>query len=355
MLPAGGRVMSQAKRRYRVVQWATGNIGTKALSGLITHPQMELVGLFVYAPSKVGRDAGDICGLAPTGVIATNRIEDILAARPDCVVYTPQLLDLDAVCRLLEAGVNIVTTRFEFIYPPKMDPAVRERVEAACRRGGASIHSTGATPGFATDALPIVLTSLERRLDCLVIEEFADLTSRNSPELLFQFMGFGKPAGEPADREEVAVRDGYRQTMHLLADAIGLPLDGFAASEDEAVTPEDLVIAAGKVAAGTVGAKRMTISGLRQGKPLIVVRTNWYLTRKVAVDWDLRETGWRLQVLGDAPLDVSVTFPIPDDDFPKVIPGVSAHRPVNAVPAVCEAAPGIRTVLDLPQVVATFG
>jgi 4-hydroxy-tetrahydrodipicolinate reductase len=346
--------MSQQRRRLRVVQWATGNIGMKSLRAVIEHPGMELVGLYVYSPEKVGRDAGEICGAGRTGVIATNRIEDILAAKPDCVVHMAQLLDLDAVCRLLEAGVNVVTTRFEFIYPPRMDPGVRERVEAACREGGATIHATGATPGFITEALPIVLTTLERRLDRLIIEEFADLTSRNSPDLLFQFMGFGKPPGAAADREEVAVRDGYRQTMHLLADAIGLPLDGFEATEEKAVTPRALQIAAGRVEAGTIGAKRMTVSGLRGGKPLIVVRTNWYLTREVAVDWDLRETGWRLQVMGDAPIDLSITFPVPDEIFPKVVPGYSAYRPVNAVPYVCAAAPGIRTILELPQVVATF-
>jgi 4-hydroxy-tetrahydrodipicolinate reductase len=346
--------MSEAGRPYRVVQWATGNVGLRSLRAVIEHPQMELVGLRVHTPAKVGRDAGALCGLPATGVIATDRLEDILALKPDCVLYMPQTLDLDAVCALLQAGANIVTTRFEFIYPPKMEPAIRERVEAACRRGEASIHSTGATPGFITEALPMVLASIERRLDRIVIEEFADLASRNSPELLFQFMGFGQPPGGPTDPEEVAVREGYRQTMHLLADALSLPLDGFEATEEAATARSAAKVAAGAIEPGTIGAKRMTISGLRDGRPLLVVRSNWYLTRDVEVDWDLRDTGWRLQVLGDAPLDIAITFPVPPADFATVVPGYSANRPVNAVPYVCEAPPGIRTVLDLPQILATF-
>ena len=89
--------------------------------------------------------------------------------------------DLDDVCRLLASGANVVTTRGEFHHPAGMDPDERARVEAACAEGGTSIHSTGSSPGFVTEALPIVLTSIQRRLDLLTIDEFADLSQRDSP------------------------------------------------------------------------------------------------------------------------------------------------------------------------------
>jgi hypothetical protein len=38
-----------------------------------------------------------------------------------------------------------------------------------------------------------------------------------------------------------------------------------------------------------------------------------------------------------------------------VSPGYTANRAVNAVLVVCAAAPGIRTTLDLPQVIAHLG
>ena len=44
--------------RLRVVQWATGNIGTRALREVIRHPSLELVGVLVYDPDKDGVDAG---------------------------------------------------------------------------------------------------------------------------------------------------------------------------------------------------------------------------------------------------------------------------------------------------------
>src|SRR4051812_25932223 len=99
---------------YRVVQWATGNIGTRSLRAVIEHPDLELVGVYVHSADKAGRDAGDLCGVGSTGVLATNDIDDVLESRPDCVLYMPQGCDIDQVSRLLEAGANVVTTRGEF-------------------------------------------------------------------------------------------------------------------------------------------------------------------------------------------------------------------------------------------------
>ena len=145
---------------YRVVQWATGNIGMCSLRAVIEHPNMELVGVYVYSEAKKGRDAGELCGLPPTGVIATGDIEDILALKPDCVLYMADRAEIDVLCRLLESGCNVVATRSEFHGPGGLNPADRELIETACRRGGTSIHSTGSTPGFSSEALPFLLLSM---------------------------------------------------------------------------------------------------------------------------------------------------------------------------------------------------
>jgi 4-hydroxy-tetrahydrodipicolinate reductase len=338
-----------------VVQWATGNIGTKSLRGVIEHPDMDLVGLVVHSPDKAGRDAGDLCGLAPTGVLATNDLEDVLALAPDCVLYMPQGCDVDALCRLLESGSNVVTTRGEFHHPPSLDPATRERIEAACAKGGTSIHSTGSSPGFISEAVPIVLTSIQRRLDRLAIEEYADLSERNSPELLFQIMGYGRdPAVFGTGRWDHGAQS-FGPTLRLLADALSLPLDDVVASGEVAVASGPLDIAAGRIAAGTVAAQRMTVSGLRGGRPLLTFSATWYCGTDLDPTWDLRPTGWRIEVEGDAPLHVELPFPVPLERMGETTPGYTANRAVNAVPVVCAAAPGIRTTIDLPQVIARLG
>jgi 4-hydroxy-tetrahydrodipicolinate reductase len=340
--------------RVRVVQWATGNIGTKSLRAVIEHPRLELVGLFVYSDDKVGRDAGELCGLPATGVAATRDIDDIVALEPDCVLYMPRQCDVDDVCRLLESGANIVTTRGEFHHPASLDDATRDRVEAACARGATSIHSTGSSPGFVTEALPIVLLSLQRSLDSVTIDEFADLSTRDSPDLLFTIMGFGKAPEKFDARRWAHGAAAFGPSLRALADAIGAPLDDVQSSGEVAVAPRDVEIAAGTVPEGTVAAQRMVVTGTRRGRPLLTFRANWYCATDVEPAWDLRETGWRLQVDGDVPLDVDIRFPVAPEDYASMSPGITAHRAVNTVPVVCAAAPGIRTTVDLPNVVATL-
>ncbi len=341
---------------YRVVQWATGNIGSRSLRGVIQHPDMTLVGLYVYSPDKVGRDAGELSGSGgPTGVLATHSIDEILALGADCVLYMPQECNFDEVCRLLESGANVVTTRGEFQYPPGLEQSVRARIDAACQRGGTSIHGTGSSPGFISEAVPLVLTSLQRRLDRLSIEEFADLSRRNSPVLLFDLMGFGRdPARFDRGRWAHGVHS-FGPSLRLVADALGLPLDSVEASGEVATAVRTTEIAAGTIEAGTVAGQRLHVRGMRAGEPLFNFFATWFCTTDLDPVWDLRPTGWRLFVAGDAPLEVEMRLAVPLEEMGEWSPGYTANRAVNAVPVVCAAEPGIRTTVDLPQIIARLG
>jgi hypothetical protein len=289
----------------RVVQWATGTIGSRSLRAVIGHPGMELAGVYVHTADKAGRDAGDLCGLGPTGVVATRDVDEILALGAECVLYMPRACDMDEVCRLLQSGANVVTTRGEFHHPAGMDPAVRARVEAACAAGVTSIHSTGSSPGFITEAVPLVLTSIQRRLDGLTIDEFADLSQRDSPGLLFEVMGFGRPPADLDERRLSHGRTSFGPSLRLLADAVGLPLDDVEAGGAVATAARPVEIAAGTLEAGTVAAQRVVVTGVHGGRPLLRFRATWYCTADLDPAWEVRRTGWRVRVDGDAPLDVS--------------------------------------------------
>src|SRR5262249_23503546 len=108
--PAGAR----RRMPHRVIQSSTGNAGRLALRGIINHPGLELVGLWVHGQDKVGRDAGELCGLdRPVGVTATNDAAALLALDADCVSYTATA-DLrpaeavDDLCRILGSGKRVV-------------------------------------------------------------------------------------------------------------------------------------------------------------------------------------------------------------------------------------------------------
>jgi 4-hydroxy-tetrahydrodipicolinate reductase len=345
-----------AKRRYRVVQWATGNIGLRSLRAVIEHPDLDLVGLYVYSDQKVGRDAGELCGLDPVGVRATNDMDEILALSPDCVLHMANTADIDVLCRLLESGANVVTTTGEFHYPPSMDPDRRKRFEQACQRGGASIHSTGSDPGYITERIPLAITSIVRRLDRLTIEEFADMSSRNSPEMIFMLFGHEPSESDLAPRRNA--RGGGYSPLRLVADAMSVPFEDVVTSRAVSVARHDVDIPAGRIKAGTIAGVRNETTGIRKGEAFMILRQSLFVTKDLDPQWDLPDrgpAGWRMIVEGDTPLDIRIDFPVAAEDWGATSPGLTAHPPVNAVSYVCEAAPGIVTTVDLPQVIATFG
>ena len=208
--------MTNSPPRHRVVQWATGNIGTRALREVIRHPSLDLVGLLVYDPAKDGVDAGTLCGEEPVGVKATTDRAAIHALGADCVLYMPRVVDLDDVVAFLEAGTNVVTTCGAFFDGGRpLGDERRSRVLDACARGGASVYDTGSSPGFITEILPFALLSLQRHVESIAIEEFANMSQRNSPHMIFELMGFGRSAdafngegkgGAPAPRVQPLAR-----------------------------------------------------------------------------------------------------------------------------------------------------
>lgn len=354
--------MSEASqnRTYRVAQWATGNVGSRSLRRLIEHPGMELVGCWVSNPDKVGRDAGVLAGInETTGVKATNDIADIIAAKPDCVLYMPHVNRVDEVVQLLEAGINISSTRMEYQNPAGLSAEDRARIEAACLKGGASIHASGSSPGFITEALPIVLTSLSRRLDCLTITEYADTSSRDSPEMLFDMMGFGAAPGRNKEATLHHMETSFAPSLNLLAERMGVPFDEIEVTGAEGIARNSFEIPVGRIPAGTVAATKSTVACKHKGQTVMKFQAIWYVGTDVDTsdgeEWNFRDSGWRVEVAGDTPLLVDIHFPVPESEYAAFTPNLTAHRPVNAVPYVVEAKPGFATILDLPQVIAKLG
>ena len=168
-------------------------------------------------------------------------------------------------------------------------------------------------------------------------------------------MGFGKDPSEFDPRRWSHGAASFGPSLRLIGEAIGLPLDSVESSGEVAVASRDLEIAAGTVPAGTVAAQSMTVAGSRHGEVLLSFSANWYCSTEIDADWTLRDGGWRVTVEGDCPLELDIRLAIPLERMAETTPGYTANRAVNAVPVVCEAAPGIRTTVDLPQIIANLG
>lgn len=160
---------------YRVIQWATGNLGRAAIEGIVSHPELELVGCWVHSPEKAGRDVGEIVGIAEIGVRATSDVDALLAMDADCVLYSPLFGKPKEVMRMLESGKNVVTPLGWFF--PDRNSKTTVELEAACRRGGVTLHGTGIHPGGITERFPLMISALSRNIRHVRAEEFSDIRS----------------------------------------------------------------------------------------------------------------------------------------------------------------------------------
>lgn len=339
---------------YRVVQWATGNVGRNAIEGVLAHPELELVGALTYDPAKAGRDVGEICGIDPVGVTATADVDEVLAIDADCVLYAPMLPDGDEVLRIVRAGRNVVTPTGWFFPYASHDVA---ELEGACRQAGVSVHGTGINPGGITEQLPLILSGFCRDVRHVRAEEFSDIRTYPSEFVVREVMLFGKTPAEAASSPMLAILgDGFGQSIDLVATGLGWDLDpDKPATIETAVATRDLDTPVGIIEVGTVAAQRMTWQGTVDGRPVVTVRVNWLMgTDHLDPAWDFGPEGERFEVELDATPPVRAAFtgmhpPTLDGDLDRN-PGIiaTAMHCVNAIPYVVDAKPGIRTYLDLP-------
>jgi hypothetical protein len=351
--------------RHRVIQWATGNTGQRALRETIRHPSLDLAGVLVYDPAKDGVDAGELCGEAPTGIAATTDRAAVLKLDADCCIYMPRAtgrgqtraglsedeLVADVVA-LLENGTNIVTTCSDlFARGVRLGDANRARVQDACNKGKASVWASGSDPGFVTETLPLALLSIQRRVDLIEIEEFGDLSRRPSAHMVLDQMRFGKPLAEfDPDRRKDHLFGEYQPPLSVLADYARFEIDEWTSEGGVAAAKEDLDIVAGRIAKGTAAAQRVVVTGHSGGVDRIRFTQYGFVAMDVDPDWGLQPTGWRIQVHGDAPIDLRAPFPVPLDDLADHVPAFNANGPVNAIPYVCAAPTGFLTTEDLPHI-----
>ena len=346
---------------YRVIQWSTGNVGKHALRGIIHHPDLELVGLWVHGRDKAGRDAGELCGLPPVGVKATNDAAALLAMKADCVCYTAtgDLRPSEAVddmCRMLESGKNVVATAVvPLVYPPAADPSIVERLEAACRTGKVSCFTSGIDPGFANDVLPLTLTGLCERVDSVRVMEIVNYDTYNQATVLFETMGFGKPMDHtPLILIPGVLSLAWGPVVRQIAAGLDVKVDEVREVHEKRATETAFDIPAGRVPAGTMAALRFEVQAIVKGRPAIVLEHVTRLRDDLAPEWPQPPGSgcYRVIIKGNPSLNVDLTLAADDGDHNTGGLIATAMRLLNAIPAVCAAKPGLLSALDLPLVTA---
>jgi hypothetical protein len=318
---------------------------------VVSHPDLELVGCYAWSPDKVGVDVGDLCGIDPVGIAATDDVDALLALGPDCVVYNPQWPSTDEVVRILQAGVNVVSTA-AFVNG-RRDPAGRDRILAACAAGGASMFGSGISPGFV-ELVAIAAAGICDRIDRVVVAEGSDTTLYDSPTTELP-CGFGRKLDDPELPGMAAVGTAvFGEAVALLADALGVELDEIVCEAEYAATTEDVVMDSWTIGAGCVAGVAASWQGRIGDRTVIDVNVRWKKGGTLDREWPIQE-GHVITVEGLPTVKATLEY-LPPPDFQAttfaefMVLGMimTAMPAVNAIPHVVAAPPGIVTYADLP-------
>jgi len=353
--------------KYRVVVWSTGGIGSILINSIQRRPNIELVGVWVHSPEKVGRDAGELANGVPIGLKTTGDADELIALEPDCVIYAAAGPERDALAipdyvRLLEAGINVVTTTVNrLIYPPTFQPDVwREQLEQAAATGGVSLYASGIEPGFAADHLVLMLTTQSKTIRTIKASEVALYDDYPVTDTMMEGMGFGRPLDYvPMLASPGAIGFQWGPGLELIAHGLGWKIDEIRERFDRVATDRDLHVAFGTAKAGTCGALRTQAIAIVDGEEAIVIEHVNKLALDLAPEWgDTTSDGtpvYRVRITGepDISCDMTASLVDPSSVGSDMTAGAgamvsTAMRVVNAIPHVVRAKPGLLSALDLP-------
>jgi 4-hydroxy-tetrahydrodipicolinate reductase len=347
----------------RVFQVATGNVGTEMVKRIQNHPDLELIGLHCYSPEKVGRDVGDIVGIGPIGVTATGTVDKILAARPDCLTFHGVWPDMALYARVLEAGINVVTTA-DWITGSHRDTNHRrngtresEILAAACERGQSTFYGTGMNPGLA-QILTIVHSADVADIESVTCIESVDVSCHHSAQT-WQNCGFGRPADDPEVPRLLELGTWvFEDGVRLMADCLDIELDrgptGVKFSYQLGACTKDVDLGWYQLPAGSLGGCAFQYVGMVDGTPRVELHLEWQMTPHTDPHWNIQGC-YITKIQGDPCIySKHIILPKPGTDFSsvesfaKIGMTVTGMPALNSIRAVVDASPGIVTSADVP-------
>ncbi len=337
----------------RVVHCGTGNVGRFALEAILRNPALELVGHYVSSPGKAGKDSGELIGLAPAGITASNDWNELLALDADCLNYFGDSLGreeqaIEDLVPFLERGTNVVTfSGFTLAHPATTPPAQRKMIEDACAKGQSTCFFTGIDPGWATTDLAIAALACADVVESVRMSELGYFGGYDAELAMREYFGFGRDESFVP----VFVRGGFIETMwsptlHQLAEVLGVELEKIDLVWDREFAKEDIETGFGTVKAGTCCVVNFELRGWYGGMPLLVLEHVDCVTRDYDTRWNRPhanvDLAYRIAITGKPGFDLELAF---RNDGSLL----SAMPVINAIPAVCEASPGLKGPLDIPR------
>lgn len=336
----------------------TGSVGSQAIRLLAEHPRLDLIGVQVHSEAKDGRDAGELAGIAPIGILATRSADELIALRPDAVLWLGDGWHPDIVARWLRAGVNTYVNLGGWYL---RDQPEYRMLEDACLSGRATLVAGGNIPGLISDVLPLFVSGYVGNIRQVRAYQRNHVSDYPSALQLREGLGFGEAIpdgqGSQADPVDEAWLGFIHQSALMVADGLGVALDDLRLTKKEFAAAESdlhLMPSGLRIAAGTIAGARWTFTGYTAGRPFYQLTNEQTAAVGLAPGWreTLEQAQWRVEIDGTPSIAVEFTSSA-GAGFGKGTVELNAARAVNVIPSLVAAPVGCRSVLDLPFVRGT--
>ena len=338
-------------KKYRVIHVGTGATGREALRTILQHPKLELIGHYAHSSEKIGKDSGELAGLAKAGIITTNNWGELLTLGADCLMYAGNGMGreqaaVEDMVPFLEAGTNVVTTSLiPMIYPPTGPAEIREPLAAACAKGDSSFLNSGIDPGYANLQLPISLLSVAGRVGSVRMREISCYGKYPVVHTMCEIFGFGKPLDFTRPIFAGGVEAYWRGCVAAVASTMELELDEIKPVYEVAAHDQDVDTAFGRVPKGTTAGVRFQLQGMVDGEPRIIAEHVSRAHVDVAPHWPMvkGEKEQKSQYLVIISGDPGLVCRLEPEDMTDEAAALkwTANHPINAIPSVCDAPAGL--------------
>jgi len=337
-------------KKFRVVQWGLGAMGSGMARLVLEKDGLELVGGIDMRPDYVGKDLGEVLGAGrKLGVTVTNDPSSVLdKAKVDLVVIATtswtkeQLSDLKMI---LSAGINCISIAEEMAAPEAQSPELAAEIDTLAKKHGVSILGTGVNPGFVLDLLVVTLSGVCHQVERIEASRVNDLSPYGPTVMKTQGVGTTPEqfAAGVADGSIVG-HVGFPESIRMISDALGLGVTRIEQTREPIISKVYRETPHVKVAPGMVAGCAHVAVGYAGEKAVVKL----VHPQQIHPHLEGQGTGDYINVYGKPEIHMSTG--------PEIAGGIATMGvAVNMIPHVVAATPGLKSMVDLPVPAALMG
>ena len=339
-------------KNIKIVIWGFGAMGRGMADMLLSKEGVEITGVCDFHPDLLGKSIFNALESKQNNhpeVIVSNDIESLLD-KDNCDIV---LLATDSYTRkafskikmILEKGINVISTAEEMAYPKAQEPELAVELNEIAKANSVTVLGTGINPGFIMDLLVVALTGVMTDVTHIEANRVNSLSPFGPAVMEEQGVGITVNKFNAGIKDgSLAGHVGFTESVEMIADAIGVKLDGFKQQMTPIITSVDRKSKYGEALKGNVAGVNMTGQGLVDGEVFIDMKH----PQQIEPELEGTHTGDYINIKGTPEIHMSIT--------PEIDGGIGTIAVcVNMIPHVLNARPGLKTMIDLPVPRAIMG